>query len=113
MNLALVSRKTIEQGGFSMSLKGRIPKKGYAVSIYPQFSEVCSPENLREKLREFVRKNQGLLKKRNRFLGTWMHAGEVYLDISATYKRRQYAMWKARKAFQQAIYSFDEGELSV
>lgn len=116
---------TIENGGGTFnpaSGKASVTKQGFAVSTDPQFERIVPVEEFTadviEQYRDDVWEFVWGFNTQNRFdrkfsiknIGTWIHEGNVYIDVSTIYRDRWDAVDAGRDANQIAIWDIRKGE---
>lgn len=81
-------------------------KSGFAVSIYPDRSDIIDAKDLTpERLEKFVEANKDLLTRAENSVGGWYDkdSGKVYLDVSFTTPSRELAEFAGKAYNQKAI----------
>lgn len=107
-----VISETASHGGATISLKGKMPTSGYAVSPYLKAEEKVDKKDLNtDKVKEYISKH-GELAKVDHYIGAWYNEsdGKVYLDVSVVKPDAADAIKIARGANQLAIYNIGKGE---
>lgn len=100
--------RTLTPGeGFTYSPFNREHRKtGYAVSIYPERSDVIDAKDLtQERVEKFVENNKDLLTRAENSVGGWYdpESKKVYLDVSFTTPSRELAEFAGKEYNQKAI----------
>jgi len=110
-----VSKIHSEQGGSTINLsRGSLGRReGYAVSLYPEISEVIPGKDISPgRVRKFIEKNSELLKDPRLSIGTWYdkESGKSYLDVSAVIKDRDRAVELGKRYNQKAVMNLKNFE---
>ena len=105
-------RKT---GGSTFNIKGEnlAGTKGFAVSIFPEHSEIIKGNITIDQLQDYYTKHSKILKEYPELsVGTWFDkkAGETYIDIAATVKNKWTATGLGRRYNQKAIFNLETME---
>jgi len=103
---------TIKSGGTTISVFGKVPKKGYALSIYKgRELKVPAKQITSKHFKDYIKSNKDVLSQKDHFVGSWHNTddGYVYLDVSVVKNNLDDAMKLARENKQLAV--FDLGNL--
>lgn len=115
-NAELIESKARE-GGFTFRPFDRsVPATGFAVSPYPQRSEVIDTKDLTaDHVKAYARRNKDLLDKPDHHLGAWRDqeggADQVWLDVTVVKSGQAAAETVAKAANQKAIYDLGSGNV--
>jgi len=77
-------KDTMEFGGYTIQpVTGDVPRKGFAVSIFPEHSMVLDSKNvsLKDLVKYTFAKGEQFSDKANH-LGLWQHEGKTYFDVT-------------------------------
>ena len=96
---------TLEKGGVTISVQGKVPVSGYVVSPY-KAREVQIPKPLVtvETINRYRNANIDLLGNEHHYLGLWDDGSVVYLDVSITHPNQQAALAIGEQYNQEAIW---------
>jgi len=89
------------------------PKKGMAVSIYPEREEILNKGDLTvKKIRDFMKKNADLLIDPRNHVGGWLKKDtkQFFLDISVVKASRSQAAKLCRQYHQFSFFDLGKGE---
>jgi len=98
---------TMRTGGVTMSVLGKTPKKGFAVSPYKAREVKVPTDKLSPKhFSDYIKQNKDLLSQEGHHIGAWHNTEDNhhYLDISVVKDKLHEAMDVARKHGQKAIW---------
>ena len=90
MNLTDIVRVTKEKGGVSYSLYNNdmANTPNYALSIYKDKETIIPLDEFNDEyIKQFIFLNGDILHEENVMIGTWVHEGNVYLDIALLYPK--------------------------
>lgn len=105
MDFIALAQSVVDNGGFSVNLKGESPKAGYMVALEGHERIVPLDRNLKHAISEYFLDNLEALEDfTGAHMGAWVNDGKVYLDISQNVmdyrkaailglKRKQIAIW--------------------
>lgn len=102
-----IVKATLSQGGGTFGLFGQ-PKDGYAVAIKGYEKQVDLKEFGVKHVLEFYHENRKILQNPEYHLGTWVHKGKVYLDISQVLKDEPQAKARAIARGEKAYFGLKE-----
>src|SRR5215471_1726155 len=106
--LEALFQKIQDTGGFTYKMtSGSEPKKGFAVSIHPERSQMIESKNLRlDHLTKYMMKNYQLLKRPTNYLGAWHDpdSGKIWLDVTTVRSDPGMANHIGAKANQIAMF---------
>lgn len=107
MNLQQVKKAVQTNNGATLTsdLDTATIDNGYMVSL--QGYEIKTSIDLLTS--EMLKEYQSIAKQCNAFIGLWMDANELYLDISVNIQDEKQALKVARDNNQLAIYHMDKG----
>jgi hypothetical protein len=97
-----------KQGGVTISVRGEVPKKGFAVAGIGATEKVIEAVTLKD-VREYMRANKAILAEPRRFLGAWVSDGKTYLDVPEIIPDRDEALKTATARGELAIYDLGAG----
>lgn len=112
-NLKQFVKATIENGGASFNLvTGELnPTTGYMVAIQGHekiVPNVTSEKQLQYIISDFIREHAIILasgiSNEGNFIGTWLHEGNLYLDVSCNVSNKADAIKVAKEGNQLAIW---------
>lgn len=90
---------------------GKQPTTGFALSIYPERERTFHRDALLiSDIDAFLRRHSMLLALPDHYLGAWVDAGTVYLDVSVVVSDESTARTMARQNGQLAYYAIERGE---
>lgn len=103
-----VAKHTIDNGGATYSVsRGEFVRDGYAVSIAKEIERIV-PESglwaLASEIVGYLLHNVAQFDDPAACLGTWVHEGNVYLDVSLVYSDKETALTVGRENLQIAIF---------
>lgn len=107
-----ILRHTLKSGGLTYRLSTNSqPNTGYAFSPN-KGTEVKIPVGkiTPRDIERYVEANRDALRKRGAHLGTWVHEGNVYLDVSHVGPSDESTIKLAREAKQKAVFDLSSGE---
>lgn len=108
--IAMLKRIADGQDGGTMGLHGEVPTCGFAFSPYPERCVVKKKEDFRaHHIKEYIEQNKDELGKKGRYLGYWVHEGEIYLDVSIVANDAEKAREMCKQSDQKDF--FDIGML--
>jgi hypothetical protein len=102
---------TLRDGGATFTVNGS--QSGaplYAVSIYPEREQIIRDVPTLDDITRYLDANADLISERNA-VGTWMHDGKCYLDISRLVPTESEALALGARYGQLAVFNlatFDE-----
>lgn len=103
-------RSTLADGGATVSLSGEpLPDHGYLVSD-DGGETVALQDFTEETLQDFTRRHAYQLSGAGAYLGTWVHEGTVYLDVTRHWFGRDVALTHAAQQNQLAIWDVANAE---
>lgn len=96
---------TVKDGGITVSLDGQQPDRGFAHSLDVS-NEIKIPlaKFTPDDVERYVQSRQGELAQPDRYLGTWISGGNVYLDVSQVKADHDEAYAGARDSQQEAMW---------
>lgn len=112
-NLKQFVKATIENGGASFNLvTGELnPTTGYMVAIQGHekiVPNVTSEKQLQYIISDFIREHAIILasgiSNEGNYIGTWLHEGNLYLDVSCNVSNKADAIKVAKEGSQLAIW---------
>ena len=109
MNFKELQVKVTNETGGSTFLQGQqvINSDKFGVSIYPEFSVIVDSPLTAETLKGFYAEHNWLLAEYPELaVGTWVHEGKVYLDLSVVVPTKDHALCIAKRYSQVAIWDF-------
>lgn len=117
MNVKGISKKakelTEKNGGFTISLKGDVPSKGFAVSPSKETETIFDfkEKTVKESdIEGFIEKWYNNLQEGPAHLGGWVDGDRFVLDVSHVYSNTADAIKVAKASNQDAIFNFDNFE---
>jgi hypothetical protein len=111
MNLHKLTSEILANGGATYSLAYGEIKRGYVVSPYKDREQpVPVSEFGPNEVRNFVTENADLLSLADHYLGAWIEAGLVYLDVCRGFSSKQKAMRLGKANGQKAIFDLTNGK---
>lgn len=101
----------LREGGFSESLDGQNPTRGYMVALSKD-SEIKIPMGkvTDASIMDYVLDNYEALSKPNAYLGGWSDGGNAFIDVSYNVFELDEALRLAVKGEQEAVYDISSGE---
>ena len=104
-------QNTIDNGGVTINLNGRQPRKGFAFSPYKDVETIVKKEDFKEThIDNFIQKHYDKLNEKGNHLGIWEDDGNIYLDISQVGKPDAKTIKIAEDAKQLAVFDLDSFE---
>ena len=108
-NVRKIADRVKRDGGISINHEGEEPRLGYMVCEFPEYEvRVASILSavLVVHLKQFLDDHFLLLAHGHRYLGIWVdvYAGEIVIDVSTCVRQLDYALDKARKNKQLAVF---------
>lgn len=109
----LVSPKVVDvirqnPGGFSVSPDGKIPSRGYMVSVAGRTKildeHALAGEGAHSIINDYARQNADVLKTPGAHIGGWTDKGKVYLDVSHNVTNQRAAVKAGKMGNQIAIW---------
>lgn len=100
----LITRKTIENQGFSVNLNETIPESGFMVSLKGCELQVNILDFNSGYIDKFIDDNIKLLSNPKCFIGTWVENDTVFIDISMNLQNRRASLAFAQDNGQIAIF---------
>jgi hypothetical protein len=99
-----------KRGGFTIhDHRGDAPTSGYMVALRKDTEHKVPKQDFRpHHIDEYREAHREDLDHPNHYLGSWVHKGHVYLDVSKHHQDREEAMDHARDARQKAVFNLDE-----
>lgn len=94
---------------FSLSQGNMVGTNNYAVSAYPERSEILPSGVDFDTLEQFISKNEDLLSNPENSIGAWAHNGKLYLDVVATIPDAEQAKALGKEHNQIAIWDLKNG----
>lgn len=88
----LIYRKTIENQGCTMSLRGQEPSSGYMVGLKGYELRINVLDFTPEHVDHVIRKNLPKLYEDKVYLGSWINGDQVYLDLSVNLQNKAVAL---------------------
>lgn len=105
-----LAKQLKEEGGFSVSSKGRSPKTGTMVALEEQETVVPGAASA-NRIQEFYKSVEPVLEKtRHSYVGGWQSEGKTYLDVSQRFPGPQPARSAIVHRNQLAGYDIDKDE---
>lgn len=108
-NAVAVLSTTVENGGGTYNPDGTMAdvSTGYALSLHPEWTKVVdlddvTPTTVAVYFHDFA--------QAGKFVGTWVHEGQVHFDVVDIEQDYDIAMHLAVMAQQDAIYDLEKGE---
>lgn len=104
---------TLENGGatYNLGYGNQAGQDLWVVSVSPQRSRTIPLDDFTpEKLQDWIYENRDVLIHPYLSIGTWVHDGLVYLDISETFQTRAIAQVVGEHYQQTCIYHLGTGE---
>jgi hypothetical protein len=95
---------------FNLSQGNMVGTDNYAVSIYPERSEILPSGTDFDTLEQFMLKNEDLLNNAENSIGAWVNGGKLYLDIVATIPDEAQAIELGKQHNQIAIWDLKNGK---
>jgi hypothetical protein len=109
LDFEVLAREIMENGGASVSLEGKKPKRGYMVSnsgCEVVLDHLPSARDLKQYRQRYARE----LLKSGAYLGAWVDSGKCCLDVSRRVSRKSKALATARKNKQLAFFDLSSFE---
>ena len=109
MDAATLHADTLANDGATIDLLGHSPSTGYQVSPYAKHGLIVRLADFSpELITEYISNHVEILGREDHYLGTWIDAGWVYLDISLNVQGLIEALAIGRRNRQIAIWSNEE-----
>lgn len=106
-----VYQGTLDNGGVTLALDGTSPQTGYAFSFDKSTEKVIPMQSFTPAhVEEFINNHMMDLQQPNRYIGTWVSDGEVYLDVSQVESDQSIARQLAQNANQKAYWDIDNSQ---
>jgi hypothetical protein len=101
-----IADATAQNGGASFTIDGqdRTGTDAYAVSIYPDRERIVDGTATADDIADFAAANHDVLADGRAVIGTWVHEGRTYLDVSALVSDRLEALRLGEQHGQLAIF---------
>lgn len=108
----------LSEGGFTYQpITNDSPKKGYALSIFPEYETVLNAMDISStSIRSFMEKTMGVIQENPQaHLGGWFDrdAGKIYLDVSVIVNDADEARSLCRQYNQEGFYDLEKGETII
>lgn len=103
--LKMIIKTTILNGGATINLLGDSPKKGFMVATEGNEKQIKVSQFNHKTLKKYLAKNKEELKGKNKFIGTWINEGIVYVDISERIVNKDRAIELGKDRKQLAIFN--------
>lgn len=108
----IIVENTLNAGGITIRLAdGDMPGDGYMVSLPDSEHVVSVTEFDGRAVRNYVKHYADAFARPDAYLGTWLDAGKVYLDVSVRVCDRDAAIALGHKHAQLAIYDVASSEV--
>jgi len=100
--------KTLENGGVTISLKGKQPTTGYSYSPYKGLEvKIAKSEFTNKDYLDFLKKNHLILSRPGHYIGGWEDDGFIYFDVSKVGKPEPKTIEEAQKNNQLAVFDLE------
>lgn len=112
-NSSEILNRTIVDKGYTTDLDGNKPDTGYMVGLEGFESTMPINRSIDDGIAfidAFIFTNKEELNKPNRYLGTWINEGIIYIDISVNINLRKLAVTLGIKNNQIAIWDLSTKE---
>lgn len=107
---ANIATATRANGGATFALSGQslTGRRGYALSVYPDRERIVPGVADAASIAQYIADNADVfLSDLRAVVGTWVHDGQTFLDISRVIADRSEALAAARDAAQLAIFDLE------
>ena len=108
-----LAQATLADGGATMALDGTVPVTGYAVAL-PGLETVYTHTDDHDatavRIRAYVDAHRAELAQSDRYVGTWVDAGKLYVDTVRVIADRATAELEGILARQLAVFDLASGE---
>jgi hypothetical protein len=102
--------KAAEEGGFSVTVHGDVPKTGFMVSPYKDAERRYDAATFsRDDVHRYRDSHRALLARAHHFLGGWRDGDVIYLDVSIHAGSRAAAAALAKLHHQLAFFDLENG----